>query len=124
MTLGQLLKSIAASEKREEKERTNQAKLSKQLAETIAKRKGIVIGRRYYVLPLGLNGRDGRKFPAEVVAVDRYWQKGHRGNHISVLVKFFNRNGAFKTEWFTTVNNEFTRIERKASDEPKSNEGS
>ena len=32
--------------------------------------------------------------------------------HVSVLVRFYNRNGAFKSQWYTTEKTEFTRIEK------------
>lgn len=101
----QIQKAIKASSKREDRERKLQDALGKQLAKAIAKEKGIVIGRHYYIL--SLNGGK-RKFSAEAIAIDRYWREQEAGKEISVLVKFYNRNGAFKTEWLTTANNEFT----------------
>jgi hypothetical protein len=107
MTKTQLRKAILASDKREEKERRVQERLSKQLVKIIAKEKGIVVGREYYVLPT-----PGRRFRATVLDIGRYWTRetAKDGENISVLVKFWNSRGAFKSQWMYTSHNEFEMI--------------
>jgi hypothetical protein len=108
ITLRRLQKALDVSEKREEHEQQLQDGLRKRIAEVIAKQRGLVIGKFYYVLPT--NGQKPRKYRAEIVAFDRHWHEREAAKHISVLVKYYNRNGAFKTEWVTTEKNEFTPI--------------
>lgn len=88
-------------------------RLRKKLGKAIAREKGLVVGRSYYVMPV-----PGKKFRAEVRAVGEAWGVGL--TTVSVLIYYYNRNGAFRSEWVDAGRHEFLPIPQSETSNPKS----
>lgn len=103
-SIKQLKRELLIAQRKEDLAERKRRRLEQRLGLAMARSLGVVKGRMYYYLP----NNEGRKFLVEVRDIGTVNPK--YGEYVGFLIRYHNRNGAYKSRWEYSNRGEFIPV--------------